>query len=50
MTWRLKTKHSDKFYFYHPFHLTLYNSTQQYVYLDVSNSTEGKNLTFSEEL
>jgi len=52
MTWRLKNKHSDKFNFYPPYQLTLYDSTHQCVYLDVPNSTEGpgKNLMFPEEL
>ena len=52
MAWRLKTKHSDKFHFCLPLQLTLYDSTQQCVNLDVPNSTErpGKNLTFPEEL
>jgi len=52
MAWPLKTNHSDKFHFYLPFQLTLFDSTQQCIYLDVPNITEGpgKNLTFPEEL
>jgi hypothetical protein len=42
MAWSLKTKHSDKFHFYLPFQPTLYDSTQQYVYLDVSNIAEAQ--------